>query len=73
MARPSAPRFLNFGDRAELPVVLQNQTDRDVIVNVPFFFPRAKRGICFPPAENHVPRFIRNDNPARFSTLRSVP
>src|SRR5262249_55929961 len=27
MARPSAPRFLNFGDRVELPVVVQNQTD----------------------------------------------
>ncbi|CAM2007870.1 Ig-like domain-containing alpha-2-macroglobulin family protein [Acanthopleuribacter pedis] len=27
MVRPSAPRFLNFGDRFELPVVLQNQTD----------------------------------------------
>lgn len=26
MARPSAPRFLNYGDAAELPVVLQNQT-----------------------------------------------
>ena len=25
--RPSAPRFLNFGDRFELPVVVQNQTD----------------------------------------------
>ena len=27
MVRPSAPRFLNFGDNFELPVVLQNQTD----------------------------------------------
>ena len=27
MVRASAPRFLNFGDRFELPVVLQNQTD----------------------------------------------
>jgi uncharacterized protein YfaS (alpha-2-macroglobulin family) len=34
MARPSAPRFLNFGDRAELPVVVQNQTDRDMSVAV---------------------------------------
>ncbi|HEX8283426.1 MAG TPA: alpha-2-macroglobulin family protein [Pyrinomonadaceae bacterium] len=34
MARPSAPRFLNFGDRAELPVVLQNQTERDAEVSV---------------------------------------
>jgi uncharacterized protein YfaS (alpha-2-macroglobulin family) len=34
MARPSAPRFLNFGDRAELPVVLQNQTAQAMTVNV---------------------------------------
>ena len=25
--RPSAPRFLNFGDRCQLPVMVQNQTD----------------------------------------------
>lgn len=30
MVRPSAPRFLNFGDRFELPVVLQNQTGEDL-------------------------------------------
>ncbi len=34
MVRPSAPRFLNFGDEFELPVVLQNQTDEDMTVNV---------------------------------------
>jgi uncharacterized protein YfaS (alpha-2-macroglobulin family) len=34
MVRPSAPRFLNFGDRFELPVVLQNQTDEDMVVSV---------------------------------------
>ncbi|MCB1630124.1 MAG: hypothetical protein KDI48_20520, partial [Xanthomonadales bacterium] len=34
MVRPSAPRFLNFGDRFELPVVLQNQTDQEMEVNV---------------------------------------
>ena len=27
MVRPSAPRFLNFGDQVELPIVLQNQTE----------------------------------------------
>ena len=32
--RPSAPRFLNFGDRFELPVVVQNQTDAPVEVDV---------------------------------------
>ncbi len=34
MVRPSAPRFLNFGDRFELPVVLQNQTDQALDVDV---------------------------------------
>ena len=34
MARPSAPRFLNFGDRFELPVVLQNQTNAPLEVEV---------------------------------------
>jgi alpha-2-macroglobulin len=34
MVRPSAPRFLNFGDRFELPVVLQNQTDDPMEVEV---------------------------------------
>ncbi len=34
MVRPSAPRFLNFGDRFELPVVVQNQTDKPLEVNV---------------------------------------
>ncbi len=34
MVRPSAPRFLNFGDHFELPVVLQNQTDEPLAVDV---------------------------------------
>ncbi len=34
MVRPSPPRFLNFGDRFEFPVVLQNQTDQDQSVDV---------------------------------------
>ncbi len=34
MVRPSAPRFLNFGDQFELPVVLQNQTDEDLETNL---------------------------------------
>ena len=34
MVRPSAPRFANFGDRFELPVVIQNQTDSDMSVEV---------------------------------------
>jgi uncharacterized protein YfaS (alpha-2-macroglobulin family) len=34
MVRPSAPRFLNFGDRFELPVVVQNQTDHAIDAEV---------------------------------------
>ncbi|MBX3011948.1 MAG: hypothetical protein KF832_10605 [Caldilineaceae bacterium] len=34
MVRPSAPRFLNFGDKVELPVVVQNQTNEPMAVNV---------------------------------------
>ncbi len=34
MVRPSAPRFMNFGDRIELPVVIQNQTNQDMAVDV---------------------------------------
>jgi len=34
MVRPSPPRFLNFGDRFELPIVLQNQTDKTMRVKV---------------------------------------
>jgi uncharacterized protein YfaS (alpha-2-macroglobulin family) len=34
MVRPSPPRFLNFGDKFELPVVVQNQTDAPLAVDV---------------------------------------
>lgn len=34
MVRPSLPRFLNFGDKLQLPVVLQNQTGRALTVDV---------------------------------------
>jgi alpha-2-macroglobulin len=34
MVRPSAPRFLNFGDAFELPVVVQNHTDAPLDVDV---------------------------------------
>ncbi|TNF27414.1 MAG: hypothetical protein EP329_19450 [Deltaproteobacteria bacterium] len=34
MVRMSPPRFLNFGDRFELPVVIQNQTDGPLDVDV---------------------------------------
>jgi alpha-2-macroglobulin len=34
MVRPSPPRFLNFGDRFELPVVVQNQTETPIHVDL---------------------------------------
>ncbi len=34
MLRPSPPRFLNHGDRCELPLVLQNLTDTELAVSV---------------------------------------
>jgi uncharacterized protein YfaS (alpha-2-macroglobulin family) len=34
MVRPSAPRFLNFGDSFEFPVVLQNQTENPIKAQV---------------------------------------
>src|SRR5262249_8990573 len=34
MVRPSAPRFMNFGDKVDLPIVVQNQTDKDMAVDV---------------------------------------
>ncbi|CAN5384668.1 hypothetical protein BH11MYX1_BH11MYX1_49690 [soil metagenome] len=34
MVRPSPPRFLNFGDVFQLPVVIQNQTDAPMTVRV---------------------------------------
>jgi alpha-2-macroglobulin len=34
MVRPSPPRFLNFGDTFQLPIVVQNQTDAAMTVKV---------------------------------------
>jgi len=34
MVRPSLPRFLNYGDAAELPVVVQNLTDEEIDARV---------------------------------------
>ena len=34
MVRPSPPRFLNFGDTFQLPVVVQNQTDAPMTVQL---------------------------------------
>ena len=34
MVRPSAPRFMNFGDKVDLPVVIQNQTDEPMTADI---------------------------------------
>src|SRR5262249_19847754 len=53
MARPSAPRFLNFGDRFELPVVVQNQTDVPLSVDVAVRATNATFGV--PPSGGIAP------------------
>ena len=55
MARPSAPRFLNFGDRFELPIVLQNQTDSALTVDVAVRATNASLGYAgVPPAASET-------------------
>jgi len=44
MLRPSAPRFLNFGDRFELPCVVQNQSDSAMEVSLVCRASNAKLG-----------------------------
>lgn len=52
MVRPSAPRFLNFGDRFELPVVVQNQTDQPMQVDLAVRAANAALGV--PPSGGKV-------------------
>ncbi len=51
MARLSAPRFLNFGDTFQLPVIVQNQTDAPVEVGV---VARATNAIVREPSSKRV-------------------
>ncbi len=51
MVRPSPPRFLNFGDAFELPVVVQNQTDEPMTVDVAMRAVNAILGQTFEVAE----------------------
>jgi uncharacterized protein YfaS (alpha-2-macroglobulin family) len=52
MLRPSPPRFLNFGDRMELPLVVQNQTNspRSVSVAIEAVNARVIDDVASPPA-----------------------
>ncbi|HEY6037193.1 MAG TPA: DUF6049 family protein, partial [Kofleriaceae bacterium] len=63
MVRPSPPRFLNFGDTFELPVVVQNQTDKPMTVRVAARATNAKitagagREVAVPPNDRVEVRF----------------
>lgn len=48
--RPSAPRFANFGDAFDLPVVLQNQTEEDLTADV--VLETANLDVAGPPRAN---------------------
>ncbi|HHO52214.1 MAG TPA: hypothetical protein ENK18_15395 [Deltaproteobacteria bacterium] len=56
MVRPSPPRFLNFGDRAELSVVVQNQTPeaQEVSVGLRMANARALPSVAAEPAPDAV-------------------
>jgi uncharacterized protein YfaS (alpha-2-macroglobulin family) len=55
MARPSAPRFLNFGDQFELPIVVQNQTDNAMTVDLAVRAANASVGYAgVPPAASET-------------------
>lgn len=63
MVRPSPPRFLNFGDKVELPVLVQNQSDRPMTVDVAVRAGNAKltsgtgRRVTVPPQDRVEVRF----------------
>lgn len=70
MVRPSAPRFLNFGDKFELPVVVQNQTDAPVEVGV---VARATNAIVAEPSAKRV-KIAANDRvEVRFDASTDKP
>lgn len=63
MVRPSPPRFLNYGDKVELPVVLQNQGKTPLVVDVAVRSSNAKltagggRRVTVPPDDRVEVRF----------------
>jgi uncharacterized protein YfaS (alpha-2-macroglobulin family) len=70
MVRPSPPRFLNYGDRAELPIVVQNQTAEPITVdvgmrvaNLKLFDPNGQR-VVVPAADRVELRFPIGANEA---------
>ncbi len=54
MVRPSPPRFLNVGDSAELPLVVHNRLDEDLLVDVGL----GATGLDLGEAANHSARRV---------------
>ena len=76
--RPSAPRFLNYGDRFELPIVVQNQTDAamevDVVVqtsNLELVGPAGRR-VMVPANDRVAVRFPAHTNAPGVARFRAV-
>ncbi|MFW2390610.1 MAG: alpha-2-macroglobulin family protein [Polyangiales bacterium] len=78
MVRPAAPRFLNFGDKFELPIVVQNQTDRAMNVQVAVratnmaLTDGAGRAVRVPPndrVEIRIPSAAESPGTARFQAV----
>jgi len=70
MVRPSAPRFLNFGDTFELPVVIQNQTDAPIEVGV---MARATNATVSEPAAKRVKVAANDRAEVRFAAATVKP
>jgi uncharacterized protein YfaS (alpha-2-macroglobulin family) len=70
MVRPSLPRFLNYGDRFELPVVLQNQTDQPMSVELAV---RADNATVLAPAGQRVTVPARDRVEVRFPAGTEMP
>ena len=76
--RPSAPRFLNYGDEFELPIVVQNQTDSamevDVVVQTSNLelVGSAGRRVVVPANDRVAVRFRARTNAPGTARLRAV-
>ena len=71
MVRPSPPRFLNFGDKAQLPVVIQNQTAEPI--NVDVALRTANLNLLDPHGQRVTVRAARSRRAAAFRSPRVPP
>ncbi len=44
LVRPSPPRFLNYGDKCEFPIIVQNLTEKEITVK----YVKEIQKTCFP-------------------------